>query len=194
MAEERSPLPPPPPPPLGSEHMGTVAALPTAADIQSAVASTESRFRVRRLEVSDYEKGFIGLLSHLTICPPISLDDFRSRFMEIEALGDDHVVCIVEDTEQGRLVATGSIFVERKFVRDCGKVGHIEDVVVDSATRGMRLGQPVVGFLSDHTRSVGCYKVILDCSPDNRGFYECCGFVQKELQMAMYFNPLPPSS
>ncbi|KAF3791649.1 hypothetical protein EJ110_NYTH13022 [Nymphaea thermarum] len=41
MAEERNPLPPPPPPPLGSEHMGTVAVLPTAADIQSAVASTE---------------------------------------------------------------------------------------------------------------------------------------------------------
>ncbi|KAF3790231.1 putative calcium-binding protein [Nymphaea thermarum] len=42
MAEERNPLPPPPPPPLGSEHMGTVAVLPTAADIQSAVASTDS--------------------------------------------------------------------------------------------------------------------------------------------------------
>ncbi|KAF3774018.1 Phosphoglycerate kinase [Nymphaea thermarum] len=38
MAEERNPLPPPPP--LGSEHMGTVAVFPTAADIQSAVAST----------------------------------------------------------------------------------------------------------------------------------------------------------
>ncbi|KAF3785819.1 hypothetical protein EJ110_NYTH26952 [Nymphaea thermarum] len=74
-----------------------------------------------------------GLARHL----PTSLDEFRSRFMEIEALGDDHVICIVEDTEQGRLVATGSIFVERKFVRDCGKVGHIEDVVVDSAAQGM---------------------------------------------------------
>ncbi|XP_031487870.1 glucosamine 6-phosphate N-acetyltransferase [Nymphaea colorata] len=154
----------------------------------------ESRFLVRRLEVSDYEKGFISLLSQLTICPPISFDEFRSRFMEIEALGDNHVICVVEDTEQGRLVATGSIFVERKFLRGCGKVGHIEDVVVDSAARGMRLGQRVVGFLSNHARSVGCYKVILDCSPDNRGFYERCGFVQKELQMAVYFNPLPPSS
>ncbi|KAF3783454.1 hypothetical protein EJ110_NYTH20612 [Nymphaea thermarum] len=40
MAEERNPLPPPPPPPLGSEHMGTVAVLPTA---MSAVASTEQK-------------------------------------------------------------------------------------------------------------------------------------------------------
>ncbi|XP_049934426.1 glucosamine 6-phosphate N-acetyltransferase-like [Nymphaea colorata] len=154
----------------------------------------ESRFRVGRLEVSDYEKGFISLLSQLTICPPISLDEFCSRFMEIEALDDDHVICVVEATKQGRLVATGSIFVEQKFLTGCGKVGHIKDVVIDSAARGMRLGQRVVGFLSKHARSVGCYKVILDCKPDNRGFYERCGFVLKELQMAMYFNPLPPSS
>ncbi|CAN6454107.1 unnamed protein product [Victoria cruziana] len=154
----------------------------------------DSRFHVRRLEVSDYEKGFIDLLSQLTVCPPVSLDEFRARFMEIEALGDDHVVCVAENADQGRLVATGSVFVERKFVRGCGKVGHIEDVVVDSASRGMRLGKRVIGFLSDHARSVGCYKLILDCSPDNTGFYELCGFVQKELQMAMYFNPLPPPS
>ncbi|KAF3775150.1 INO80 complex subunit D [Nymphaea thermarum] len=43
MAEERNPLPPPPPlPPLGNHSMGTVAVLPTAADIQSAIASTDN--------------------------------------------------------------------------------------------------------------------------------------------------------
>ncbi|KAF3788886.1 Pentatricopeptide repeat-containing protein [Nymphaea thermarum] len=42
MAEERNSLPlPPPPMPLGNDSMGTVAVLPTAADIQSAVASTD---------------------------------------------------------------------------------------------------------------------------------------------------------
>ncbi|KAF3783577.1 hypothetical protein EJ110_NYTH19424 [Nymphaea thermarum] len=41
MAEERNPLPLPPLlPPLGNDSLGTVAVLPTAADIQSAVAST----------------------------------------------------------------------------------------------------------------------------------------------------------
>ncbi|KAF3777226.1 EIN3-binding F-box protein 2 [Nymphaea thermarum] len=76
MAEERNPLPPPPPPPLGSEHMGTVAVLPTVADIQSAVASTAPSPLSRCLEgcsavnarlaamvVSKYSKGRIGTLS-----------------------------------------------------------------------------------------------------------------------------------
>ncbi|KAF3780579.1 hypothetical protein EJ110_NYTH23141 [Nymphaea thermarum] len=93
-------------------------------------------------------------------------------------------------SDRREAVATGSVFVERKFVRGCGKVGH----------RGRRHR---LGRLKDATwptsrwvpgRSVGCYKVILGCRPDSRGFYEPCGFVQKELQRAMYFNPLPPSS
>lgn len=34
---------------------------------------------------------------------------------------------------------------------------------------------------------MGCYKVILDCSVENKAFYEKCGFQQKSVQMAMYF-------
>ncbi|KAI4341967.1 hypothetical protein MLD38_026634 [Melastoma candidum] len=104
------------------------------------------------------------------------------------SLGDDHVICVIEDVASRKIVATGSIFVERKFIRGCGKVGHIEDVVVDGSTRGLSLGKRVVSFLADHARSVGCYKVILDCSMDNRAFYEKCGFKQKEVQMVRYFT------
>ncbi|KAF3783576.1 putative serine/threonine-protein kinase [Nymphaea thermarum] len=46
MAEERNSLPPPPPSmPLENDSLGTVAVLPTAADIQSAVASTENHVK-----------------------------------------------------------------------------------------------------------------------------------------------------
>nr|GEV91316.1 glucosamine 6-phosphate N-acetyltransferase isoform X2 [Tanacetum cinerariifolium] len=45
------------------------------------------------------------------------------------------------------IVATGSVFIEKKFVRSCGKAGHIEDVVVDSSARGMQLGKKVIGNL-----------------------------------------------
>ncbi len=38
-------------------------------------------------------------------------------------------------------MAAGTVLFERKFIRSCGIVGHIEDVVVDSSCRGMRLGQ-----------------------------------------------------
>jgi glucosamine-phosphate N-acetyltransferase len=37
-------------------------------------------------------------------------------------------------------------------------------------------------------KTVGCYKVILDCSEKNVPFYEKCGFTVKEKQMVVYFE------
>ncbi|GJX42620.1 glucosamine 6-phosphate N-acetyltransferase [Tanacetum coccineum] len=68
---------------------------------------------------------------------------------------------MIEDVSRSKIVATGSVFIEKKFVRSCGKAGHIEDVVVDSSARGMQLGKKVIGFLADHARSMGCYKKCL---------------------------------
>jgi glucosamine-phosphate N-acetyltransferase len=47
----------------------------------------------------------------------------------------------------------------------------------------MQLGKKVIEFLADHAYSMGCYKVILDCSLDNKALYEKCGFKQKEVQI-----------
>ncbi|XP_022746192.1 glucosamine 6-phosphate N-acetyltransferase-like [Durio zibethinus] len=147
----------------------------------------EQNFRVRKLELSDKSKGFIELLQQLTVFDSVSDKEFEDRFKEISMYGDDHLVCVIEDDFSGKIVATGSVFIEKKFIRNCGKVGHIEDVVVDGNVRGMQLGKKIVGFLADHARSMGCYKVILDCSVDNNVFYEKCGFKQKEIQMVKYF-------
>lgn len=154
--------------------------------MQCSDSSSESeRFRVRRLELFDKNKGFIELLQQLTVCDSVSDKEFEERFQELSSLGDDHLIGVIEDQSR-KIVATGSVFIEKKFIRNCGKVGHIEDVVVDASARGMQLGKKIVEFLSDHARSVGCYKVILDCSIENRSFYEKCGFKQKEIQMVKY--------
>ncbi|XP_010928468.1 glucosamine 6-phosphate N-acetyltransferase [Elaeis guineensis] len=142
---------------------------------------------IRRLEISDNSKGFVELLAQLSPCPPLSDADFSARFADLAALGDDHVICVIEDPRSGRIIATGSVFIERKFLRGCAKVGHIEDVVVDTAVRCRHLGQRVVQYLVEHAKAAGCYKVILDCEPDRRAFYEKCGFTEKSIQMALYF-------
>ncbi|XVE75969.1 hypothetical protein DITRI_Ditri12bG0134900 [Diplodiscus trichospermus] len=144
-------------------------------------------FRVRQLELSDKSKGFIELLQQLTVCDSVSDKEFEDRFQEISMYGDNHLICVIEDDFSGKIIASGSVFIEKKFIRNCGKVGHIEDVVVSESARGMQLGKKIVGFLADHARSMGCYKVILDCSAENKVFYEKCGFKQKEIQMVKYF-------
>ncbi|KAL5716805.1 glucosamine-phosphate N-acetyltransferase [Ranunculus cassubicifolius] len=153
-----------------------------------SIKEEEGRFQIRRLEKTDNSKGFIDLLQQLTICNSLSDEEFIARFQDISSYGDDHVICVIEDLQLHKIIATGSVFVEKKFLRNCGKVGHIEDVVVDSNARGMKLGQKVIEFLRNHAKSLGCYKVILDCSVENKGFYEKCGFKEKEIQMTMYFN------
>lgn len=149
--------------------------------------SKEQYLDVRRLEISDKSKGFIELLQQLSICDSVSDKEYEERFRELSSQGDDHVICVIEDNHSGKIIGTGSVFIEKKFLRNCGKVGHIEDVVVDTNARGMNLGKKIIKFLTDHARSMGCYKVILDCSVENRSFYEKCGFKQKEIQMVMYF-------
>ncbi|KAK9107915.1 hypothetical protein Syun_023926 [Stephania yunnanensis] len=148
---------------------------------------TLDRFYLRRLELSDKSKGFIDLLQQLSAVGSISDEEFEERFHELASRGEEHVICVVEDRISRRIVATGTVFVEKKFLRGCGKAGHIEDVVVDASARGAKLGKKVVDSLVEHARLLGCYKVILDCSMENKGFYKKCGFEEKAVQMAIYF-------
>ncbi|XP_044483100.1 glucosamine 6-phosphate N-acetyltransferase-like isoform X2 [Mangifera indica] len=145
-----------------------------------------NKFQVRKLEITDKGKGFIELLQQLSVCDSVSDKQFEERFQELSAYGDNHIVCVIED-HSGKIIATGSMFIEKKFLRNCGKVGHIEDVVIDAGARGMQLGKKIIKFLTNHAHEMGCYKVILDCSVDNKAFYEKCGFKEKEIQMVRYF-------
>ncbi|KAF6252261.1 acyl-CoA N-acyltransferase, partial [Scenedesmus sp. NREL 46B-D3] len=83
----------------------------------------------------------------------------------------------------GQLLGTACLIIERKFIHSCGKVGHIEDVVVDAAARGHKVGQRLIDELVCVAKQRGCYKVILDCAEHNIPFYEKCGLSRKEVQM-----------
>ncbi|KAJ3694665.1 hypothetical protein LUZ60_000042 [Juncus effusus] len=148
---------------------------------------TGNEFIIRRLELSDHSKGFIELLRQLSTCPSLSESEFQARFAELAALGEDHYICVIEHPTLCHIIATGCLFIEKKFLRNCSAVGHIEDIVVDESARGARLGQRIVRHLVDRAREMGCYKVILDCEREKRGFYEKCGFEEKNVQMAIYF-------
>ncbi|XP_062220123.1 probable glucosamine 6-phosphate N-acetyltransferase 2 [Phragmites australis] len=162
-----------------------------AAAAAAAVAETNDPVHIRRLELADHERGFVALLSQLSTCPDLTASEFAARFAELAAQGDDHVILVAEDhssaATERRILATGCLFVERKFLRGGGKVGHVEDVVVDAAARGRELGLRVVRRLVENAREAGCYKVILDCTPELCAYYAKCGFVEKGVQMAVYF-------
>jgi glucosamine-phosphate N-acetyltransferase len=150
-------------------------------------------YTIRPLEPSDFSKGFLALLAKLTTVGNVSEEEFTRRFEEIfdtekkgEGQSSLYIIAVIED--QGRIVATGTLLIEKKFIHNCGCIGHIEDVVVDEAMRGHKLGKRIIHFLTDCARDAHCYKVILDCSEHNVGFYEKCGYSRKSVQMAKYFD------
>lgn len=135
---------------------------------------------LRRLEKSDFKSQYFALLRQLTSCNDdrISKNSF-DQF--IDSLSPFHQIWVLE--ENGRIVGTGTLLVEQKIIHDMGKVGHIEDIVIDSMYRGAGLGEKLVKHLKETAFQLGCYKVILNCSDDKKGFYQKCGFQQKENMM-----------
>jgi 3-polyprenyl-4-hydroxybenzoate decarboxylase len=76
--------------------------------------------------------------------------------------------------------------IEDKFVHGCGRVGHIEDVVVQSGYRGTSLGIRVIEALHGVAKRRGCYKVILDCAESNMPFYNKLNYKEHQRHMANY--------
>lgn len=141
----------------------------------------------RELLMEDLERGFLELLSQLTEVGDLDRKDVLERYEELKREGNRRIV-VVLDQHTNRVLATGTAFLEKKFIRGCGCVAHIEDVVVDRNSRGKHLGKLILEDLLEYARLHGCYKAILDCSEGNVGFYEKCGFQKKEVQMACYFG------
>ncbi|VAI48754.1 unnamed protein product [Triticum turgidum subsp. durum] len=133
-----------------------------SASPEPAATETGDSVKIRRLEIADRERGFLPLLSQLSSCPDLTESEFAACFANLAALGDDHVILVAEDpaaAPERRILSTGCLFVERKFLRGGGKTA----------------------------KDAGCYKVILDCTPELRAYYAKCGFVEKGVQMAVYF-------
>ncbi|AYV82182.1 MAG: acetyltransferase GNAT family protein [Homavirus sp.] len=136
------------------------------------------------LKKTDYDKGFLQLLEKLTVvgADTITFEDFCKQYDRLK-----NEVYVIRNRSTNRIVATGSIFIEHKFIRNLSSVAHIEDVVVDPEYRGHNLGKSIVNHLIGIAIDKGCYKVILDCSDNNIVFYEKCGFARKGVEMSIYF-------
>ncbi|KAG9729416.1 hypothetical protein KCU73_g12122, partial [Aureobasidium melanogenum] len=100
--------------------------------------------------------------------------------------GGYHILVILNGEK--KIVGTGALIVEKKFIHSLGQVGHIEDIAVAKDQQGKKLGLRIIQALDHVAEKVGCYKTILDCSEANEGFYVKCGFKRAGLEMAHYYN------
>ena len=83
----------------------------------------------------------------------------------------------------GFVAGVASLITINKLLRGGNRIGLIEDVAVSKSAGGRGLGQSLIEKLKDLAVERGCYKVILNCSEENIGFYKKCDFYQNEVQM-----------
>jgi glucosamine-phosphate N-acetyltransferase len=138
----------------------------------------------RNLQKNDFNLGYLDLLSQLTEVNKnnISFEKF-SNF--IDKLSENHKIIII--INNNKIIATGTLLIENKIIHSISKVGHIEDIVVDSNSKGLGIGKQIVNYLTNLAKENNCYKVILNCNDNNIGFYQKCGYQKKETQMVKYF-------
>lgn len=144
-------------------------------------------FSVRFLDEEDINDNYYELLGQLTQVDKSQMDTLKTKEF-IKKLNKHHRIFVIEDTLNQKVIASGTVFVEEKLIRNYGKVGHIEDIVVSSKYRGYGLGKKMIELLTEYAKMQGCYKCILDCSDENVGFYEKCDYVRKGAQMGLYYD------
>jgi len=128
---------------------------------------------IRKLQKEDLQKGFLLTLDSLRKTSNINKETAEKVFAKINSNPDQVIVVAVID---GKIVGSTTLLIETKFIHNGGKVGHIEDVVVDKKYQGKGIGEKIVKYLLKYAKDKGCYKTILDCVDDVKPFYEKIGF------------------
>ena len=155
--------------------------------LKETFVKNDKLFIVDNLKKKDYDykmyPSYLDLLSQLTTINPknIKREDFYNF---IDKLNENHFIKVIKYKHTNQIVGSITVIKENKLIHDFGKVGHIEDVVVDKSMRGYGLGKKLVDIAIKECQD--CYKVILDCSDENVEFYKKCGFEWKGNQLALY--------
>jgi glucosamine-phosphate N-acetyltransferase len=134
------------------------------------------------LKETDFDE-YLDLLKNLTIVSKelINISDFKKR---MEILND--TVIIVR--HENKIIGSGSLYIMPKFIHNLGYLGQLEDIIIDPRYQGKGIGKKLLDYLIKKSREKKCYKIILNCSEKNIGFYQKLGFDKKETQMVMYLN------
>jgi len=130
---------------------------------------------------------YLLLLSELTSTTYIDTSLFLKNIEKISEIGAIIVGVIFDSSNNIEIIASGTIIIEPKIIREGRNVGHIEDIVVAKHMRGKDISSKILNILKLFARESNCYKVILDCNEEVKNVYIKNGFDVKGIQMAEYF-------
>ena len=132
-----------------------------------------SNITIRKLQKEDLMSGFLLTLDSLRQASNIDKKTAEKIFDKINS-NPDHIIAVA--IIEGKIVGSTTLLIETKFIHNGGRVGHIEDVVVDKEYQRKGIGEKIVMYLLRYAKDQGCYKTILDCGDEVKPFYEKLGF------------------
>ena len=144
-----------------------------------------SEIEIREIEEDDLEKEFLDTLDFLRKASDIDKNDPTKILKKIKQ-NPNHIIHVAVDGN--KIIGSTTLFIEQKFIHDCGLVGHIEDVVVRKAYEGQGIGMKLVNSLLDVAKQRKCYKTILNCEDSLKPFYEKIGFKKATNEMRYNHN------
>ncbi|KAF8811274.1 acyl-CoA N-acyltransferase [Phlegmacium glaucopus] len=145
-----------------------------------------SDLHIRPLAKTDLSRAHLSVLSVLTSAPDVSETQYAQTFAAMQSCPNTYFTLVIVSRATDTIVGAGTVFLEQKFTRNLGKVGHIEDIVVDKSMQGRKLGLRIINALTGISEALGTYKTILNCNDDNVAFYKKCGYEKKENEMVKY--------
>ena len=131
---------------------------------------------IREFQPEDINKGLLETYKEVWFINEITEQTLQ------EWINNDNIMVVAEN-ELGEIVGTCTLHLQKKFIRNGGIAGLIEDVAVRENLRGQNVGSLLVQKAIDIAKNKNCYKVILSCFPERVAFYERNGFVQESLTM-----------
>ena len=82
-----------------------------------------------------------------------------------------------------KIIGSGTLLIEQKIIHNYGKVGHIEDIIIDNNMRGQGLGKKLINYLISQAKIYNCYKVILGCDDSKVDFYKKCNLYNSKIKV-----------
>jgi glucosamine-phosphate N-acetyltransferase len=123
--------------------------------------------QMRPLASTDHTRGHLSVLTVLTSAPDPSESAYTTQFNTMKSTPNTYYTIVIVNKPTDTIVGVGCVFMERKFLRNLGLVGHIEDIAVDKKVQGAKLGLRIIQALTGISEAQGAYKTILNCSTEN---------------------------
>jgi GNAT superfamily N-acetyltransferase len=138
---------------------------------------------IRELKKEDYEE-YNKLINEFR---PSNFQITREIFENIyDIIFRNSIIFVLEI--DNKLVATGKLLIEQKFIHNLAKYGYIEDVIVSEDYRTKGLGQKMIKYIVDYCKRNKFYKITLTCNEKLCSFYEKNNFEVYQVHMSQLLN------